>query len=63
MKFLDLAATRIINEAKGVNRVVYDVASRQGRLRGVMCGCRPIYSPAELAGSPLYGVEVATDYE
>jgi hypothetical protein len=34
MKFLELVATRIINEAKGVNRVVDDVASRQGRLSG-----------------------------
>ena len=28
MKFLGLVATRIINEVKGVNRVVYDVTSK-----------------------------------
>jgi GMP synthase (glutamine-hydrolysing) len=28
MKFLGNVATRIINEAKGVNRVVYDVTSK-----------------------------------
>ena len=28
MKILDETATRIINEAKGVNRVVYDVRSK-----------------------------------
>jgi GMP synthase (glutamine-hydrolysing) len=28
MSFLARAATRIINEVKGVNRVVYDVASK-----------------------------------
>ena len=36
MKFIGAVATRIINEVKGVNRVVYDVtsASRRGRLSG-----------------------------
>ena len=36
MSFLGRAATRIINEVKGVNRVVYDVtsASRRGRSSG-----------------------------
>ena len=36
MKFLGETATRIINEVKGVNRVVYDVtsASRRGRSSG-----------------------------
>ena len=35
MAFLGRAATRIINEVKGVNRVVYDVtSSRQGRSSG-----------------------------
>ena len=28
MKFLAATATRIINEVKGVNRVVYDVTSK-----------------------------------
>ena len=28
MKFLGAVATRIINEVKGVNRVVYDVTSK-----------------------------------
>jgi len=28
MDFLSLVATRIINEVKGVNRVVYDVTSK-----------------------------------
>ena len=28
MKFLGTTATRIINEVKGVNRVVYDVTSK-----------------------------------
>jgi GMP synthase (glutamine-hydrolysing) len=28
MKFLAHAATRIVNEVKGVNRVVYDVTSK-----------------------------------
>ncbi len=35
MKFLGNVATRIINEVKGVNRVVYDVTSKPpGRLSG-----------------------------
>jgi len=35
MKFLGETATRIINEVKGVNRVVYDVTSKPpGRLSG-----------------------------
>ena len=35
MKFLGRVATRIINEVKGVNRVVYDVTrSRRGRSSG-----------------------------
>ncbi len=35
MKFIGHVATRIINEVKGVNRVVYDVTtSRRGRLSG-----------------------------
>jgi GMP synthase (glutamine-hydrolysing) len=29
MNFLGRAATRIINEVKGINRVVYDVTSKQ----------------------------------
>ena len=29
MKFLGAVATRIINEVKGVNRVVYDVTSKR----------------------------------
>jgi len=33
--FLARAATRIINEVKGINRAVYDVpANRRGRLSG-----------------------------
>ncbi len=28
MKFLSTVATRIVNEAKGVNRVVYDITSK-----------------------------------
>ena len=28
MKFLGAVATRIVNEVKGVNRVVYDVTSK-----------------------------------
>jgi GMP synthase (glutamine-hydrolysing) len=28
MKFLGHVATRIVNEAKGINRVVYDVTSK-----------------------------------
>ena len=28
MEFLGAAATRIINEVKGINRVVYDVTSK-----------------------------------
>ncbi len=28
MKFLGQVATRIINEVKGVNRIVYDVTSK-----------------------------------
>ena len=54
MKFLSVVATRIINEVKGVNRVVYDVTSKppggsgsgagssgsgQG---GAMTGCEPL---------------------
>ncbi len=35
MKFLGETATRIINEVKGVNRVVYDVTSKPpGRSSG-----------------------------
>ena len=36
MNFLGRAATRIINEVRGINRVVYDVtsASRRGRSSG-----------------------------
>jgi len=35
MKFIGAVATRIINEVKGVNRVVYDVTSkRPGRSSG-----------------------------
>ena len=35
MKFIGRVATRIINEVKGVNRVVYDVTrSRPGRSSG-----------------------------
>jgi GMP synthase PP-ATPase subunit len=30
MDFLGRAATRIINEVRGVNRVVYDVTSKRG---------------------------------
>jgi GMP synthase (glutamine-hydrolysing) len=32
MKFIGRVATRIINEVKGVNRVVYDVTSKPGTI-------------------------------
>jgi hypothetical protein len=35
MAFLGRATTRIINEVKGVNRVVYDVTSKPPGTRGV----------------------------
>ena len=45
MKFLGHVATRIINEVKGVNRVVYDVTSKPpGHDRVGMTGCSFGYS-------------------
>ena len=52
MDFLGRAATRIINEVRGVNRVVYDVtANRRARSSGNRGRVQPACCSATMLGS------------